>query len=89
MSDFSQRLLDARLKSKMTQEQLAHACGRKTCVTICRWEKGKTEPSIQDLANVCKILHVDANWLLGITQDPSDAKLQRAVDEIADIIKKL
>lgn len=43
----------------MTQEQLAKATNRST-LTVINWEKGASEPTASDIANIEKALGV--NW---------------------------
>lgn len=35
-------------------------------VTVCRWETGKTEPSINNIIRICALLNISADELLGI-----------------------
>lgn len=56
------RIKEARLNKKMTQEQLAKAIGvAKTTVT--GYEKGTSEPSIETIMKIMDALDVDANYL--------------------------
>ena len=66
MEGFGNRLKEARESRGMTQPELAKACGKATAVTISRWETGKTEPSLSDVAAVCRALRINSDWLLGL-----------------------
>ena len=55
MSIFGNALRAARISKRMTQEQVAEALGV-TRVAIGQWEKGVTQPSTQNLVNVCSLL---------------------------------
>ena len=57
------RLVAARKKAKMTQEQLARICGV-TLATYNRWETLKFQPNINQLKSISNTLHVSVDWLL-------------------------
>lgn len=37
--------------------------------TVWRWMHGKSEPGMNDIKRMCKILHVSADWLLGVENE--------------------
>lgn len=39
--------------------------------TYSGWEHGKREPSFEMLVNLCRILNVSADYLLGLEEDPA------------------
>ena len=87
---FCDRLKEARENAGYTQAQLAERCNEVTAMTIHRWERGETEPSIIYLSMLCNLLHVKADWLLGLTEikpyetkryDSVMAKLKAIVEE--------
>lgn len=62
MMAINDRIKEARLNNKLTQEQLANLIGvAKT--TITGYEKGTSEPSIDTMAKIMDVLHIDANYL--------------------------
>ena len=61
--------LGKRLKAKcrevgITQEELAEKLG-KGRATVSKWMTGDLRIQVEDLARVCDILNVSADWLLG------------------------
>jgi transcriptional regulator with XRE-family HTH domain len=61
---FGERLKQAREKANIKQSQLAQYLDT-TNTTISNWEKGISKPYADTLAELCKVLDIDANWLLG------------------------
>ena len=41
----------------------------KTITCICDWERGRTEPSLQDLTQIADYFQVSTDYLLGRTND--------------------
>lgn len=59
---FNTRLKEARQNAGLTQEQLAAQIGvAKTTVT--GYEKGNSEPDMEKIEKIMKVLNVDANFL--------------------------
>ena len=89
MKGFGKRLREARTAIGMTQVELAEACDRKHVVTICRWEKEETEPSMTDITKICKALGVTSDWLLGISIKPNgDVKYKRLLNKVKRAIRE-
>ena len=60
---YNNRLKEARLNAKLTQEDVAKRIGVfKT--TISGYETGRSEPCMAHLISLMEIYGVDANWLL-------------------------
>lgn len=57
-------LKEARNNKKITQEELAKTLGKSKNV-ISNWERGDNKPDADTLFLLCDILDVDANYLLG------------------------
>lgn len=57
-------LKEARTKKGLTQGELANLLG-KTKNVISNWERGDNKPDADTLFELCDILDVDANYLLG------------------------
>jgi transcriptional regulator with XRE-family HTH domain len=68
--DFFMRLLEIRNSKGMTQKQLAERLGV-TIRTITNYENGSREPNIKTLIALTQIFGVSADYLLGLTDDPS------------------
>lgn len=62
--EFGQRLKAARKAAGMTQQEIARQLGL-TQKTISGYENGRLDPSLQKLMQLCKVLNVSPNELLG------------------------
>lgn len=65
MSTFSQRLKELRLEKGLTQKELADAIKTNNS-SICDWECGRTEPSIEMILSICRLFEVSADFVLGL-----------------------
>lgn len=76
----------------LTQKDLADKLNFNE-MTISNYENNKTEPDITTIINLCSILKVSADYLLGIeTQDRLDfdlLEIEKEVEALLDKIKKL
>lgn len=80
---FGKRLLEARKKKGISQEDLAAKLGTKG-PAIGRYERDEMKPSIEAASKMAKILEVSLDWLVGNT----DAELDTAtLNRIQDINK--
>ena len=83
---YSHRIADALNKRSMTQAELAAKCPNVSEATLTAWIQGdktgrRTEPKVNGLVEVAKVLKVSTDYLLGLSDVPtSDANL-RAVCE--------
>ena len=59
------RLADAIKQSGMTQASIAKALNINP-TQICSYTKGRKLPALDTLANLCKLLDLDANYILCI-----------------------
>ena len=64
------RLRDSRLKSHLTQEELAHKINTDK-KQISRWESGGSVPHAETLVELSRILSVSVDYLLGISDEPT------------------
>jgi len=65
MSLFAKRLKELRLDHSLTLKKIASLLNV-SHVSYLRWEQGKTEPSsIAIILELCRILDVSADYLLG------------------------
>lgn len=88
---FADRLRDARIAANLTGRAVADALAI-TPAAYSGWEHGKREPSFEMLVRLCRLLHVSADYLLGLTDAPGGAQLPplsvsipRASDPLADL----
>ena len=75
MTMFQLRLRELRKEKGLTQDVLAEQLGTKGD-SIYSWEKGRSEPSIATLCNICRIFEVSADYLLGL-EDETGARKYR------------
>ena len=61
---FPQRLKELRLKKGLTQQQIADEIGVNRG-SYSNWEKGKREPSFENLVKLADLLDVSLDWLFG------------------------
>ncbi|MDE7401645.1 MAG: helix-turn-helix transcriptional regulator [Clostridia bacterium] len=66
MEIFTVRLKEARQEKGWTQKQLAEAINT-TDDSIFSWEKGRSQPSIELLRKLCKVLDVSSDYLIGLS----------------------
>ena len=67
IEQIQKRLAEAIKQSGMTQTQLAQRLGIKQ-PTIGQYLSGRAMPALDTLANLCKILDIDANHILCIEE---------------------
>ncbi len=67
IEQIQKRLAEAIKQSGMTQTQLAQRLGIKQ-PTIGQYLSGRAMPALDTLANLCKILDIDANYILCIEE---------------------
>ncbi len=66
MNSFRYNLIIARKKKDLTQKQVADMLGvAESC--YAHWEQGRTEPKIDYIIELCSLLGVTADYLLGLT----------------------
>lgn len=61
----STKLADAMQKKNLSDRQLANLIGRNR-KTIAAWRNADTVPTATDLAKMCAILGISADYLLGL-----------------------
>ena len=71
----NENIKEARKKNNMTQRQLADAIGV-SHNTISDWESGNHKPDIDTLFLLCKVLKVDANYMLDYEQRKKELEAQ-------------
>lgn len=65
MNSFRYNLILARKKKELTQKQVADTLGvAESC--YAHWEQGRTEPRIDYIIELCALLDVTADYLLGL-----------------------
>lgn len=61
------RLAEAIKLSPLTQTEIANRLGVKP-TQICSYKKGRKMPAIDTFANLCAVLKLDANEILGLSE---------------------
>lgn len=66
-STIARRIKEARVKAGLTQKELASRLhvGQSACAN---WEKGIREPEITTICDLCGVLGVSADYLLGLPE---------------------
>ncbi len=63
---FAERLKEVRGESGLNQQEFAALCRvQQSCVS--KWERGTTLPDAEMLCVICTVLHVSADYLLGLS----------------------
>ena len=65
---FNVRLKELRLEHKLTQKELAEKLGL-SASCYAGYEQGYREPDLNTLTKICLLLHVSADYLLGLEDD--------------------
>ena len=65
MNKLSIRLKELRKEHCLSQKDLAIIL-KTTNSSICDWEKGRTEPSVEFIISICRYFDVSADYLLGL-----------------------
>ncbi|MBD5636612.1 MAG: helix-turn-helix transcriptional regulator [Clostridia bacterium] len=63
LEQIQKRVIEAIKQSGMTQTAIANALGINP-TQICSYIKGRKMPALDTLANLCKLLDLDANYIL-------------------------
>lgn len=66
--EFGKRLREARMKSGMTQQQVADRVGVSLRV-YQNYEQDTRRPKYENLAELAAMFQVSADWLLGLTDE--------------------
>lgn len=64
--DYINRMKNLREDADFTQEYVAHFLGTSQTM-YARYERGANELPIRHLLSLCKLYHVSADYLLGLT----------------------
>ncbi|RPD42850.1 MULTISPECIES: helix-turn-helix domain-containing protein [Chitinophaga] len=78
---FGKRLLEARKKKGISQEEMASHLGTKG-PAIGRYERDEMKPSIDAATKMAKVLGVSLDWLVGITDMELDAATLGRIQDI-------
>ena len=66
LNKFAERLKEIRTENNISQHKFAALCNvQQSCVS--KWERGVTLPDAEMIVVICQVLHVSADYLLGIS----------------------
>lgn len=71
--ELSGRLREARKDTGLTQREVADHLGLAEAVSVGRWERGETKPTIDRLLELAELYGVPVEWLLGKDDRPAAA----------------
>lgn len=81
---FAKRLKQAREARGLSQNGLAAALGGEvTQSAVSYWESGKNLPATETLRELCSVLGVSADWLLGLEDAAPARGAERLAHEVA------
>ena len=67
LNKFAERIKELRIENDISQMKLAEMCNvQQSCVS--KWERGLTLPDAETIVLLCQVLHVSADYLLGIAE---------------------
>lgn len=85
MANLGEKIKMARKSQRMTQAELADRLGVHRS-TVANYELFRRKPSVTEVRQIAKILHVDVNYLLeGSEVDTQDDLLTRANNVFSDL----
>ena len=62
---FKDRFNEALKQTKLNQKEIAEQCGiHPSCIT--QYKNGESEPTLETLFDLCKVLGVSSDYLLGL-----------------------
>ena len=65
---FTKRVNELRTAAGLSQKALAEIINT-TNSSICDWERGRSQPDLQTLANIAAYFEVSVDYLLGISEE--------------------
>lgn len=84
---FGKRLLEARKKNGISQEELAGKLNTKGPV-IGRYERDEMKPGIEVAAKIAKLLDVSLDWLAGHTDMELNKSMIQRIQEVSKMQPK-
>ncbi len=86
------KIKEIRKETNYTQKDLANFLN-KSITTICDWERGRTEPSTDDLIQLAKFFKCSVDYLLGIENEEGIVVIKNELNEdenyFIDLIRRL
>ncbi len=87
MTSFSERLKELRKRNNLTQQELADKVGTNR-VNVTKWETGRTEPTLENIVKLSKILDTTTDELLGKNINFGDTILNKKYKYDLSVLKE-
>jgi hypothetical protein len=87
MTSFSEKLKELRKKNNLTQQELADKVGTNR-VNVTKWETGRTEPTLENIVKLSKILDTTTDELLGRNINFRDTILNKKYKYDLSVLKE-
>ena len=87
MTSFSEKLKELRKRNNLTQQELADKVGTKR-VNITKWETARTEPTLENIVKLSKILDTSTDELLGRQVNFGDKILNKKYKYDLSVLKE-
>lgn len=87
MTSFSERLKELRKRNNLTQQELADKVGTNR-VNVTKWETGRTEPTLENIVKLAKILDTTTDELLGRKINFGDTILRKKYKYDLSVLKE-
>jgi len=87
MTSFSERLKELRKRNNLTQQELADKVGTNR-VNVTKWETGRTEPTLENIVKLSKILDTTTDELLGRNINFGDTILNKKYKYDLSVLKE-
>ena len=87
MTSFSERLKELRKKNSLSQQELADKVGTNR-VNVTKWETGRTEPTLENIVKLSKILDTTTDELLGKNINFGDTILNKKYKYDLSVLKE-
>ena len=87
MISFSERLKELRKRNNLTQQVLADKVGTNR-VNVTKWETGRTEPTLENIVKLAKILDTTTDELLGRKINFGDTILRKKYKYDLSVLKE-
>ena len=88
MVNFGERLKELRIKSGLTQSQLAEKIWV-TKASICYYERSARNPSPEVLLKLANAFHVSTDYLLGVEKKQQALSVDGLTDEDVELVSRM
>ena len=85
---FTSRLCDELKSSEYSQIEIANIL-KIDPTNLTNWKKGKNFPSVQLLSDLCKLLDISSDYLLGLSDNSGNVFISPEERKLLDTFRKL